>query len=159
MTTLVFASTVRARAEHAYDWHASGSALRALTPWWTGARVVREAPSLAPGARAILRLGVGPVGILWIAEHYREDRPREFAERQISGPFARWDHRHQFLPVAGDPELTIVRDEVRYELRFGAVGRVVDVLLVRPFLRHLFAHRHRVTQVAVEGDRFFRRAS
>ncbi len=150
MTTLVFESPLRATAQQAYAWHARPGAFKTLTPWWAMTRVLREAPSLDPGSQALIRVGPGPLGVLWLAEHTHNDPPRGFVERQVRGPFRSWEHRHRFLPLSGEPDGSILRDELRYELPGGPLGLVADVLLVRPFLRRLFAYRHRATREGVQ---------
>jgi ligand-binding SRPBCC domain-containing protein len=150
MPTLIFESTLRAAPCTVYDWHARPGAFATLTPWWALTRVVREAPTLELGARAVIQVGPGPLSLRWVAEHTASQPPHEFVERQLQGPFARWEHRHRFLSVLGRPELTRLRDEVRYALPLGPLGAVADALMVRPFLRGLFRHRHRVTRAAVE---------
>jgi ligand-binding SRPBCC domain-containing protein len=146
MPTLVFESTIGASPDAVYAWHARPGAFAALTPWWALARIAREAPSLAPGARAEIRVGPGPLALPWLAEHTVNDPPHQFVERQLRGPFARWEHRHRFLDIPDRPGLTRLRDEVRYALPLGPLGALADALVVRPFLRRLFAYRHRVTR-------------
>ncbi|MEM9382083.1 MAG: TIGR01777 family protein, partial [Planctomycetota bacterium] len=54
-----------------FDWHVRPGALRRLLPPWDSARVVDGSGALEPlekGARTVLRVGVGPVGIDWVAE-------------------------------------------------------------------------------------------
>jgi len=60
---------------------------------------------------------------------------------QVTGPYARWVHRHSFREVAGGVEMT---DDVDYALPFGVLGRLVHWLIVRHQLRAIFDHRTQV---------------
>ena len=91
-----------------------------------------------------LRLPLGPLGVRWIAEHGACVPGRSFSDRQVAGPFAAWEHRHCFEPVAADR--TTLIDDVRYALPGGCLA-----LPARPSahreLERLFAYRQRVTAV------------
>jgi uncharacterized protein len=156
MTRLTFVSEIGAPPAEVYAWHARQGAFAALTPWWAFTRVVREAPSLDPGAQALVRVGPGPFGILWLAEHTDNRPPREFSERQVRGPFRTWEHRHAFLAIPGQAHRSLLRDELTYSLPMGALGVLADRLVVRPFLQRLFAFRHAVTRQSVESRRLER---
>lgn len=70
-------------------------------------------------------LWLGPFPIHWHAA-IEAVSDTGFADRQLSGPFAHWVHRHTFIE-SGDG-LTTVRDEIEYVYRrhlvWGAVGRL-----------------------------------
>jgi ligand-binding SRPBCC domain-containing protein len=86
-----------------------------------------------------------------VAEHTEYEPGRMFADRQVSGPFARWYHRHWFLDDGQGG--TVLRDEVDYEPPFGFLGRMAGGRLVEKRLRKLFDYRHEITRQVVEaGD-------
>lgn len=149
-TRLVFESRYAASAQRVFAFHERSDAFRLLTPWWSGARVVRAAPSLRPGERALLRLGWGPFAVPWEAVHETYDPPRSFVEGQSRGPFVRWRHRHLVFAEAGGGAR--LRDELEYVAPGGFLAPVLDRLLLRPFLAGLFAYRHAVTRRAVESS-------
>jgi ligand-binding SRPBCC domain-containing protein len=132
-----------ASPEAVFAFHERPEAFRLLTPWWSGAHVIVAAPHLRPGARAILRLGPPLLGRTWVVEHVMYDPPREFADRQVSGPFQRWEHHHRIVPYERG---AILADEVSYAVPGGVVGRVAAAVLLRPLLRYFFAYRHHVTR-------------
>lgn len=139
---LVFESHLGASPLRVFAFHERADAFRKLTQWWSGARVIRPAPSLRPGERALLRLGPGPLGIDWEAVHETYEPPTCFVESQVRGPFKSWRHRHVVLPDG--PDGARLRDELEYELPGGILAALLDVPL-RLYLRRLFAHRHAVT--------------
>jgi len=142
MKRLFFESHIAAAPERVFAFHERPDAFALLTPPWSGARVVRPAPSLRPGERALIVLGRGPLRREWEAVHEVYEPPRCFVEAQLRGPFRSWRHRHLMLPEGSGTRL---RDELEYELPGGILAPVLDVL-VRPFLWRLFAYRHAVAR-------------
>ena len=141
-------SRIAAPPQAVWDFHERPGALPMLTPPWEKVRLVEGGDSILPGSRVVLETRLGPFPLRWVAEHTEYDPPRLFADRQVSGPFARWYHRHHFLDD-GDGG-TILRDEVDYEVPMGAIGRLLGGRFVRRKLERMFAYRHRVTREAVE---------
>ena len=139
---LAFESSIAASAERVFAFHERPDAFALLTPWWSGARVVRAAGSLRPGQRALLVLGRGPLRVEWEAVHEIYEPPTCFVESQVRGPFRRWRHRHLVLP---DGDGARLRDELEYELPGGSLAPLLDVVM-RPFLEQLFAYRHAATR-------------
>lgn len=137
-------SLIRAAPERVFAFHELPDALARLTPPWESARVVKAAPSLRVGARAVVETRVlGVVPVLWVAEHTAYDPPRMFEDVQCKGPFKSWRHRHLVTPHA---EGAMLRDEVEYEPPLGVLGRALAPLLVERRLRRLFEYRHEVTR-------------
>jgi ligand-binding SRPBCC domain-containing protein len=139
---LVFESCVAAPPERVFAFYERPDAFYLLTPWWSGAHVVRPAASLKPGQRALLRLGRGPFAVEWEALHETYEPPTCFVESQVRGPFKFWRHRHLILPAAGGAAR--LRDELEYELPAGRLAPLLG-LPVRLFLTRLFVYRHAVT--------------
>ena len=133
-------------ASEAYEWHLRPGALRRLLPPWDSARVVSGSgpeERLEKGARTVLRVGVGPIGLRWTAEIADEQPERTFfVDRQLSGPFKTWVHRHE-VSAQGRAECTLA-DRIRYELPLGLIGQLAGGAMVRGKLARMFAWRHRV---------------
>ncbi|MFN0057599.1 MAG: SRPBCC family protein [Planctomycetota bacterium] len=132
---------INATPEAVFRFHESPSALKSLIPPWEKMAVVESTGSLLPGSKVVLRgrlLGVIP--IQWVAIHTEYAPPHLFADRQESGPFASWYHRHRFLSD-GDGG-TILRDEVEYKAPLGLIGSWLGGWLIRRKLENMFAYRH-----------------
>lgn len=135
-----------ASARETFEWHLRPGALRRLLPPWDSARVVSGSgpeEHLEKGARTVLRVGVGPLGIDWTAEIADVQADRTFfIDRQVSGPFKSWVHRHE-VASTGRSESTLT-DRIAYELPLGPLGRMFGGGMVRTKLERMFAWRHRV---------------
>ena len=85
-----------------------------------------------------------PVTQRWRVRIERVEAPVAVVDVALSGPFAAWRHEHLFA-VAGDGR-TLLTDHVTYELPLGALGRLVDRIVVRRVLVRTFHARHARTR-------------
>ncbi len=85
----------------------------------------------------VFTIGFGPLRIRWVAR-IDESAPNGFVDRQLSGPFASWVHRHSFTGLDGGT--TEVVDRIEATLRphplYGPIG-----LAMWSSLPILFAYR------------------
>jgi ligand-binding SRPBCC domain-containing protein len=135
-----------------FAFHESPGALERLTPPWEKITLEEGGGSIRPGSRVVLRTQVGPLSLRWMAEHTEYDPPHGFADRQVSGPFASWHHRHLFLDDGEGG--TRLRDEVDYEPPLGPIGRIIGGRFLEEKLRKLFDFRHETTRRIVEAGDF-----
>ena len=140
---------INAPPEVVFRFHESPGVLQHLIPPWENMEVVESASSLLPGSKVVLHGHLGPFPIRWVAIHTEYDPPHLFADRQESGPFARWDHRHRFLDDGQGG--TILRDEVEYQAPLGMIGRWLGGWLIRRKLDRMFAYRHETTRRMIES--------
>ena len=64
--------------------------------------------------------------------------PERFTDIQLIGPYRSWHHLHTFERI---PEGTLMKDEVTYELPFGA--GLLHSVVIAPQLRAIFLFRAR----------------
>ena len=114
---------VRTSLERVVDFHANSASMAAITPPPIIVQV-RHAPSvLAECDEMDFTMWLGPLPIHWLA---RIEMVSEtgFTDRQVSGPFAEWVHRHIFQAV--DEYTTDVTDDITFRLKvhplWGPVG-------------------------------------
>lgn len=144
-------STINATPEVVFRFHESPGALEHLIPPWEKMEIVESAGSLEPGSRVVLRGWIGPFPIRWVAIHTEYAPPHLFVDRQESGPFAKWYHRHCFQDDGHGG--TIMRDEVDYAPPLGWIGRWLGGWLIRKKLERMFVYRHETTRRLIEsGD-------
>lgn len=140
-------SRIDASPEAVFAFHESPGALERLTPPWEHVRVIEGGDSIRPGSRVVLETRIGPVPVRWVAEHTEYEPGRLFADRQVSGPFARWYHRHLFLDDGQGG--TILRDEVEFTPPLGVFGRLAGAGFIQQKLQKMFDYRHEVVRRSI----------
>jgi ligand-binding SRPBCC domain-containing protein len=108
----------------------------------------------ASGERAVAGRTSGLIGlgeqVTWEARHFgvrwrmtsvisAHERPHRFVDEMVSGPFARWCHEHRFTPERGGTRMV---DVVDYAAPAGPLGRLVDALVLRRYMRRLLQRRN-----------------
>lgn len=139
MPTFVKSVLIKARLETVFGFHEREDALRLLSPAFPPVRVITKTGGLEPGSRVDLQIGP----FHWIALHTGYARNRFFEDRQVSGPFAQWIHRHEFEAAGSETRLT---DRVEFQLPGGVWVNHLLGWAVRLGLRQMFLHRHRMTK-------------
>lgn len=97
--------------------------------------------------------------VTWLARHFGipfrlrslvfdVDAPRGFSDRQIAGPFGSFLHVHEF---AEHPRGTLMRDTVTFRSPFGPLGRLVDRVVMREYMRRLISERNDALASELEG--------
>lgn len=137
------ASRIDLPPEEVGAWHFRPGAIHRLIPPWESIEVLEEASPLVDGAKARIRIRKGPLSTTLVALHEEVDPPRQFVDRQLSGPFGAWRHVHRFL---GDAEgRTMLEDSIAYEPPLGPFGALVNGTLTKELARQ-FAFRHARTR-------------
>jgi len=149
MQRFVKESRIAAPPSVVFAFHEEPDALERLIPPWERVEIVESARSLRPGSRSVLRVGVGPIHLDWIAEITERVQDRLFVDRQVRGPFTSWRHRHCFEEDRSGG--TILRDEIEYSGPFGPLVELLSRRLQEARLRRMFDYRHEVTRRACEA--------
>jgi ligand-binding SRPBCC domain-containing protein len=117
--------TVAAPREQVVRFHRRRQSLVEITPPPIIVQIQSGPEVLSSGDEMRFTLWLGPIPIRWRAA-IEDMSPSGFADRQISGPFAHWVHRHTF--IEGSEGHTTVRDEIDYVYKrhpvWGLVGRL-----------------------------------
>lgn len=149
--TFQYRSRIPAPANAAFAWHARVGAFERLNPPWEPVEVIYQTGGIRNGDQVTIRMKLGPLPIRWTLEHRDYVEGERFRDVQISGPFASWEHTHQFIPD-GD-HASYLEDTIKFELPLGALGRVLGESTTRRKLERLFQHRHAVTRHDIETHR------
>jgi ligand-binding SRPBCC domain-containing protein len=104
---------------------------------------------LGPGTIIDYRLRLFGIPFRW-RTHIEVFEPGvRFVDVQLRGPYRLWHHTHTFEDA---PEGTLVRDRVVYALPLGALGDLVQPLLVAPMLDRIFDHRRERIAALIGGS-------
>lgn len=124
-----------------FDFFKDPHNLAVLTPPWLRFEV-RDATdaSVRNGTRISYRIRWLGIPMRWVSviEQYVEDL--QFADRMLTGPYARWFHVHRFRAV---PAGVAVDDRVEYALPLGFAGELAHAVMVRRQLEGIFTFRTR----------------
>lgn len=135
----VKSTLIHAPVSTVFAFHERADALELLSPPFPPLTVISRTGGIQAGARVVIRIGP----ITWVAAHTEYVRDALFVDELVSGPFARWVHRHEFSDEHGACRLT---DRVSFALPGGAAVNTLSAWAVRLGLRQMFAHRHAVTR-------------
>lgn len=136
-------SSIAAPPNELADWHLRRGAFERLCPPWERVEVIEPAWPLVEGARAVLRVRIGPLRLRWVVRHRGFEAGRQFQDVQEQGPFAQWIHTHRFLPEGND--CTLLEDEIEYAFPLGRVGSLLAEASTRARLQRAFTYRHALT--------------
>jgi ligand-binding SRPBCC domain-containing protein/predicted DCC family thiol-disulfide oxidoreductase YuxK len=140
--------------DEVFEFFSNAANLQALTPKFLNFSIETPLPIvMRAGAKISYRLGLFGIPMQWLTLITAWDPPAvdrmsgrrvaRFVDQQVSGPYAVWNHLHEFEEVDGH---TIMRDVVDYAVPFGPLGEVAHWAFVRRTLDRIFAYRFAATE-------------
>ncbi|ARM30780.1 cyclase [Prosthecochloris sp. HL-130-GSB] len=141
--TLTYTQFIPAPIEEVWSFFSNPANLKKITPPDMQFTIVSrpETTELFEGMRISYRLAPLlnlPVG--WVTRITSVDKPVMFEDEQVEGPYEYWHHKHTFTAVEGGVRMT---DRISYRLPYGAVGEMIDTLVIHRRLEEVFAYRRR----------------
>jgi uncharacterized protein (TIGR01777 family) len=130
-------------ASEAFAWHERPGALDRLIPPWESVQVAERGNGVRDGSVVKLIARVGLLKLPWIADHHDYDPGRSFRDTQRSGPFAAWEHLHQF--ESDDAGRGTLLDHIEYRLPGGTLGSLFGGRFIRRKIERMFDYRHNTT--------------
>jgi ligand-binding SRPBCC domain-containing protein len=125
--------------DEAFAFFADAYNLEAITPPWLRFRILTPRPiAMAEGALIDYRLQLHRVPCRWHTRIETWVPGRRFVDRQVSGPFSHWEHRHAF---ESRPDGTLIRDLVVYRMPLGPLGELARSVLIGRDLERIFDYR------------------
>jgi ligand-binding SRPBCC domain-containing protein len=136
--------------QRAFEFYGDALNLEAITPPWLAFEVTTPGPiAMGPGARIDYRLKFHGVPVRWRTRIESWEPPDRFVDIQVSGPYALWEHTHEFEP-AGEGAV-LIRDRVRYALPLGPLGELAHRLFVRRDVERIFDYRREAVATRLGG--------
>lgn len=125
--------------EEVFTFFADACNLERLTPAFLHFHILTPPPiPMQPGTLIDYELRLCAVPFRWRTRIETFEPASYFTDIQLSGPYRRWHHRHEFVELAGATEM---KDILDYELPLGPVGVAARWLFVRHALRRIFDYR------------------
>ncbi len=83
------------------------------------------------------------IPVHWQTKITHVNHLRSFTDFQLQGPYALWNHYHEFTE---NKHGVLMFDKVDYELPLGWLGKLTHSLVVEKKLNHIFAYRREVLE-------------
>lgn len=99
---------------------------------------VHQFEPLQEGSTAVFTFWIGPLPVRWHSLHDKVSL-NGFRDTQVEGPFASWQHTHQFTAVS--QQTTAVYERIEYRHHLGIRGVFSRLLFNRPALWLMFNGR------------------
>ncbi len=116
--------------------------LEELTPPFLKFNVVgKSTDEIEEGTLIDYRLSLHGLSFKWRTRIEDWKPGRRFVDTQLSGPYSKWYHVHDFIPFAGG---TLVRDRVTYKLPLGYLGDTFAGWKVTGDVKKIFDYRREV---------------
>lgn len=138
-----------------FEFHSTPANLALLLEGWSGFALLEHDGHIRPGSRVRLEQRVVGLRHEMVFEHFVLEPPQRFGERQLRGPFRRFEHVHEFFE---DAHGTRVVDTVDFELPWRLGGAFAERLVAAPVLARFFEFRRAAYRRLCDAGRFESRA-
>jgi ligand-binding SRPBCC domain-containing protein len=79
----------------------------------------------------------------WKTKITQVEKKISFTDFQLKGPYAYWNHFHEFIP---NEKGVLMKDTVDYELPLGILGTIVHGIFVKTKLEQIFDYRYQALE-------------
>ncbi len=144
MAVLEFSTEINATQKELFDFHTNFKNVAIVTPPVFEVRFVMIPDSMAEGSEMTVEIKQFGFWIPWDVK-VKELIPNSLLVDYQSGrgPFKSWKHKHLFTIRNSR---TVLTDRIEYQLPFGILGLLVDIILMRFIQKMVFAYRHKKTK-------------
>ena len=133
----------------AFEFFENPGNLARITPPWLNFRITSPQPiHMRKGAEIDYQIRWLGLPLNWKTVITEYEPPFFFVDRQKSGPYAYWHHRHDFKPTEYG---ALVSDKVDYALPLGPLGSLAHRLAVGRQLEEIFDYRQKTLAEILTG--------
>lgn len=134
----------------AWDFFSSAKNLAIITPPELDFNILTNLEGREIYEGMLIEYNVKPlfhIPMHWQTEICKVNKPEMFTDRQLKGPYKKWEHTHTFIEKENG---VLMKDHVKYELPFGIIGRIGHSILVRKKIENIFNYRRKVLKKIFE---------
>jgi len=126
--------------EEVFAFFSDAGNLERITPAFLHFHILTQRPIVMQAGTLIdYQLRLFGVPFHWRTRIEAFEPISSFTDVQLTGPYRRWHHRHDFIDAPGGTQM---HDHVEYELPFGPLGEIARALFVRRAVNKIFDHRN-----------------
>jgi ligand-binding SRPBCC domain-containing protein len=128
--------------EEAWSFFSNPNNLGLITPPRLAFEILDDSAGkpMHTGQLIYYRITIFPgVRVRWVTEITQVQEHFQFVDIQRSGPYALWQHTHNFKEVSGGVEMT---DQLQYSIPLGLIGRLAHLLFVEKEIKAIFDYRY-----------------
>ncbi len=130
------------KPEELFPFYCDEKNLERLTPPFLKFNVVgKSTDEIQTGTLIDYKLSLHGLPFGWRTEIRDWEPNKRFVDTQLKGPYSRWYHEHDFIPLGGG---TLIRDRVSYKLPLGALGDTLAGWKVTGDVKKIFDYRREV---------------
>lgn len=125
--------------ENVFNFFSKPINLAKITPKRLGFRIITPLPiEMKSGTIIDYYIKIFSLPIRWRTIITNYEYPSQFIDQQLKGPYSFWHHTHTFEETENG---TIIKDQIRYVVPFGLLGRILNYLWIKRDLKNIFEYR------------------
>ena len=110
-----------------------------ITPKILGFKIITPLPiEMKSGTIIDYYIKIFSFPIRWRTIITNYEYPSQFIDQQLKGPYSFWHHTHTFEETENG---TLIKDQIRYVVPFGFLGRILNYLWIKRDLKNIFEYR------------------
>lgn len=140
---LTFEHWVPGELERVWDFYSDEQNLEKITPPILNFHVVaKSTPKIQSQTLIDYKLKLHGIPLRWQTRIEDWQPMKRFSDSQLKGPYRKWHHVHEFDRLGNG---VVTRDQIRFKLPLGFLGRAGSLGLVLSDVRKIFAYRSMMT--------------
>lgn len=148
MPTKVYETRIRASVQGVWDFVSSPLSLRLLTPHDQELEIISKDNVFREGIIKEFKTKQHGLWVPWKIRVSKVNEPHSFTYSGIRTPFKEFTHHVDLIDEVGE---TVLRETLHYELKGGAIGKMVNAVSSEEKLDNYFRFRQRTIRSHMEN--------